>query len=158
MCALVLSTIIISCNSNNQTDTGLETYKKNLEVAKQFYEAFMTKDSTKEASLLADDFKWTGPSIGQDSLPKDSLLKSDKEFMNAYNDTKISNVEYLPGIDSATLKVDGGVRVYFTVTSKSATTGKNIKFRYYGVSKYNEAGKMKYLEEYYNLADVMKEY
>jgi hypothetical protein len=156
--SLIASITIISCNNKTETNPGLDKYKKNLETAKQFYNAFITNDSTQEASLLADNFKWTGASIGQDSLSKDALLSSDKDFMKAYKETKLTNVEYLPGIDSATLQPDGGVRVYFTVNSKSVTSGKSIKFRYYGVSKYNDAGKMESLEEYYNVADIMKEF
>jgi hypothetical protein len=146
---------IVSCKEQKEVENA-DKYKKNLEVAKQFIEAFSTKDSTKEASLLAENFKWTGPAMGQDSLPKDSLLVSDKQMMNTFNEIKLTNTEFVPGVDPVTFKLDGGVRVYGIWTSKVISTGKPTKFKYYAVFGFNEAGKIISLEEYANMEDLMK--
>ena len=157
LCALV-SASLIACSEKKSDDTNLELYKKNLEVAKEFIAVFSAKDSTKEAALLADNFKWTGPAIGQDSLPKDSLLAGDKVLMNTYNDTKLTNVQFVPGVDPVTYKLDGAVRVYGTWVSKFASTGKLNKLKYYALFEFDSAGKISYLEEYANLEDLKKEF
>jgi ketosteroid isomerase-like protein len=147
-----------SCKEQKQADGNLEKFQKNLEVAKQFIAVFSTKDSTKEATLLADNFKWNGPAIGQDSLPKEALLSNDKELMNGFNDITLTNAQYLPGVDPVTYKIDGNVRVYGTWVTKSASSGKTVKLRYYAVFEFNEAGKITALEEYTNMEDLKKEY
>ena len=155
---ILVSASIFACTEKKESDAGLDNYKKNVEVAKQFLEVFSTKDSTKEASLLSDDFKWNGPAVGQDSLPKSALLASDKEMMKAFNDIKLTNIEYVPGVDPVTYKLDGNVRVYGTWVSKSAASGKTVKLKYYAVFTINPSGKISSLEEYTNMEDLKKEY
>jgi hypothetical protein len=154
----LLSATLFACTEKKENNEGLDKYKKNLEVAKQFIEAFSAGDSTKEASLLADSLKWTGPAVGQDSLPKDSLLKSDKEMMTVFKDVQLTKTEFVPGVDPITYKLDGGVRVYGTWVSKSVKSGKMTKLKYYAVFQINENGKIISLEEYANMEDLNKEY
>lgn len=154
----ILCISLIACNEKKEADTNLDKYQKNLAIAKQFFAAFTSKDSTTEATLLADNFKWNGPAIGQDSLSKDILMAGEKEFMNAFNDIKLENAQYYPGLDSATYKIDGGVRVYGTMVSKFASSGKTSKVKYYAVFQFNDMGKITQLEEYYNMEDLKKEF
>ena len=65
---------LVACTEKKEANTNLAKYEKNLAIAKQFYEAFTSKDSVNEETLLADDLKWNGPAIGQDSLSKDQYL------------------------------------------------------------------------------------
>ena len=157
---IIYSTIfcaaLVACSEKKEANTNLAKYEKNLVIAKQFYEAFTSKDSVKEETLLADDLKWNGPAIGQDSLSKDQLMTGDKEFMRTFTDAKLVNADYYPGLDSAH-NIDGGVRVYGTMTSKFVSSGKTSKVKYYAVLKINDAGKITLIEEYYNTSDLMKE-
>ena len=147
---------LFACNQKKETNDNLEKYNKNLVVAKQFYEAFTTKDSTKEASLLSDDFKWNGPSIGQDSLSKEILMNGDKQVMINYSEIKFINADYYPGVDT-TNKISSEVRVYATCSFKSVASGKTSKTKYYAVFGFNDAGKINELTEIYNLEDMKKE-
>ena len=152
----ILCISFIACNQKIESDVSLEQYNKNLIVAKQFYVSFSTKDSITEASLLSDDFKWNGPSIGQDSLSKEAFMKGDKEVMVAYSDIKLLGADYYPGVDT-THKISSEVRVYGTWNFKSAVSGKTSKAKYYAVFKFNDAGKINELTELYNLEDMKKE-
>ena len=154
----ILCISLIACNQKQASDANIAKYEKNLEIAKQFYAAFTSKDSTKQATFLTDDFKWNGPAIGQDSLSKEVLMAGDKEFMKAFNDIKFENTEYVPGIDPKTYALDGGVRVYGTINSKFASSGKTSKVKYYAVLGFNDSGKITTLEEYYNMEDLSKEF
>lgn len=155
---LLISASLIACSEKNDSDSNLDLYKKNVEGAKAFISAFSSKDSTKEASLLADNLIWSGPALGQDSLPKDSLLAGDKELMRTFNDAKLTNVQFVPGVDPVTYKLDGNVRVYGTWVSKFASNGKTSKLKYYAVFGFDAAGKIISLEEYANLEDLKREF
>lgn len=155
---LLVSASLVACSEKKEADNSFDKYKKNLEVAKQFYEAFSSKDSAKEATLLADNFKSISPSIDQDSVAKDKFMIGEKEYMNAYTETKLTKTQFFPGLDSTNYKPDGAVRIYGVWEVKSATTGKRAKFKYYGIMDFNESGKITLLDEYINMEDLKKEY
>ena len=147
---------LFACNQKKEPNENLEKYNKNLVVAKQFFEAVSTEDSTKEASLLSDDFKADGTEIGKDSLSKEVFLKGDREIMIMLNEIKFMNADYYPGVDSS-YKISSEVRVYGTWVSKFASTGKISRMKYYAVFKFNDAGLITNLEERCNLADLTKQ-
>lgn len=149
---------LVACNDNKEADTNLDRFKKDVVIAKQFFEAISAKDSVKEASLLSEDLKWNGPAVGQDSLSKDVLMKGDKAFMQAHNEIKFADAEYYPSLDSVTYKITEGVRVYGTINSKFASSGKNSKVKYYAILTINDSGKINELTEYYNTEDLSKEF
>jgi hypothetical protein len=139
----------------NDVDT-LARYNKNVVVAKQFIEAFSTKDSTKEASLLSEDYVAFGPGIGQDSLSKEVIIKGDKGWMNTFSEIKLTNAEYSPGLD-ANFKISPDVRLYGTWVFKFAKSGKISKMKFYSEFKINEEGKIYFYKEYCELHDMLKE-
>jgi hypothetical protein len=151
----ITSISLFACNQK-ATQNDLTAFNKNLVVAKQFIDVFTTKDSTKEASLLSDDFTWDGTEIGKDSLSKEDLLKGDREIMRTFNDIKLENADYYPGVDSS-YKISSEVRVYGTWVSKFASTGKISRMKYYAIFKFNDAGLITNLEERCNLADMGKQ-
>ena len=153
---LITTLSLFSCAQQNESNNNLTAFNKNLVVAKQFIDVFTTKDSTKEASLLSDDFTWDGTEIGKDSLSKEDLLKGDREIMRTFNDIKLENADYYPGVDSS-YKISSEVRVYGTWVSKFASTGKISRMKYYAIFKFNDAGLITNLEERCNLVDMSKQ-
>ncbi|TRZ82635.1 MAG: nuclear transport factor 2 family protein [Sediminibacterium sp.] len=151
----ITSISLFACNQK-ATQNDLTAFNKNLVVAKQFIDVFTTKDSTKEASLLADNFTFDATEIGKDSLSKEDLLKGDREIMRTFNDIKLENADYYPGVDSS-YKISSEVRVYGTWVSKFASTGKISRMKYYAIFKFNDAGLITNLEERCNLADMSKQ-
>jgi hypothetical protein len=147
---------LFGCASKNENDDNLAKYNKNVVVAKQFIEAFSTKDSTKEAALLSEDYVAFGPGIGQDSLSKEVIINGDKGWMNTFSEIKLTNAEYSPGLD-ATYKINPDVRLYGTWVFKFAKSGKISKMKFYSEFKINEEGKIYYYKEFCELHDMLKE-
>ncbi len=145
-----------ACTQPKDNNDNLNKFKKNLVVAKQFIESFSTKDSTGELALFSEDFKFDGADMGTDSGSKAELMAGDKDLMRSYNDIKLENADYYPGVDSS-YKISSEVRVYGTWVSKFASTGKISRMKYYAVFKFNDAGLITNLEERCNLADLNKQ-
>jgi hypothetical protein len=148
-----------ACTQPKNDDDNLNKFRKNVVVAKQFIESFSTKDSTGQVALFSDDFKFDGSDIGTDSLSKVELIAGDKQLMKTFNDIKLENAEYYPGVDSSynSYKISSEVRVYGTWVSKFASTGKISRMKYYALFKFNDAGLITNLEERCNLADLNKQ-
>lgn len=147
---------IFACTQKKEADDNLNKFNKNLVVAKQFIEAFSTKDSTKEASLLSEDLLAYGPGIGQDSISKAVIVKGDIDHMKTFSDIKLTNAKYFPGLDS-NFKITPDVRVYGTLVSKFAKSGVISKMKWYAEFKINDAGKIYEFREWCELADMSKE-
>ena len=147
---------IFACTQKKEADDNLNKFNKNLVVAKQFIEAFSTKDSTKEASLLSEDLLAYGPGIGQDSISKDNILKGDKDAMNTYSKTELTNAKYFPGLDDD-YKISPVVRIYGTWIFKFAKSEKLSKMKFYAELKINDTGKIYEYREWCELADMSKE-
>jgi hypothetical protein len=147
---------IFACTQKKEADDNLNKFNKNLVVAKQFIEAFSTKDSTKEASLLSEDLLAYGPGIGQDSISKDNILKGDKDAMNTYSKIELTNAKYFPGLDED-YKISPVVRIYGTWIFKFAKSEKLSKMKFYAELKINDTGKIYEYREWCELADMSKE-
>ena len=146
----------LACTQPKNDEDTLNKFRKNVVVAKQFIESFSTKDSTGQVALFSDDFKFDGSDIGTDSLSKAELIAGDKQLMKTFNDIKLENAEYYPGVDSS-YKISSEVRVYGTWVSKFASTGKISRMKYYALFEFNDAGLITHLEERCNLADLNKQ-
>jgi|APCry1669189241_1035207.scaffolds.fasta_scaffold59148_2 hypothetical protein len=145
-----------ACSQPKDSADTLTKFNKNLVVAKQFIESFSTKDSVGQVAMFSDDFTFNGSEIGNDSSSKSALISGDKEIMSMYNDIKLEDADYYPGVDSS-YKISSEVRVYGTWVSKFASTGKISRMKYYAVFKFNDAGLITNLEERCNLADLSKQ-
>jgi len=71
--SLVIVAVLVACNNSTavKTTAADEAYTKNLATAQAFFAAFAAKDSVKMASYVTDNFMWSPPAVGQDSLSKD---------------------------------------------------------------------------------------
>lgn len=154
--SLIACCSLFSCDSPQKHDDNLMKYTKNLVVAKQFIEAFSTKDSTLEASLLSDDYLAFGPGIGQDSLSKEVIVNGDKGWMKTFSEIKLTNAEYSPGLD-ANYEINSDVRLYGTWIFKFAKSGKTSKMKFYAEFKINDAGQIYRYKEFCELHDMTKE-
>ena len=154
--SIIICIALVSCNQQKATDDNLAKFNKNLVVAKQFIEAFSAKDSIKEASLLSEDLLAYGPGIGQDSISKDNIMKGDKDAMNTYSKTELTNAKYFPGLDED-YKISPVVRIYGTWIFKFAKSEKLSKMKFYAELKINDTGKIYEYREWCELADMSKE-
>ena len=105
---LVIPLLIVACQEKAPepkeaevatVDPNLEIFNKNVETTKAMLQAFCEKDSTKMFSYVTDDYIWSPPSVGQDSLPIATWKEAMKGFMASYNDIEFTNGMYFAGLD-----------------------------------------------------------
>lgn len=138
-------------------DVNMEKFHKNVATTKAFLDAFAAKDSTKLASFVSDDFIWSPPSVGMDSLPKAEWENAMKGFMKTFTDIKLTDAQYFMGLNDDQTP-NGDVRIYGEWNSKFADSGKDAKLKYYSVCFFDEAGKIIHQAEWYDTADLAKEF
>jgi ketosteroid isomerase-like protein len=140
-----------------EVDPNLEEFHKNVETTKAYLKAFCEKDSTKLFSYVSEDFLWSPPSVGRDSLPRATWEEAMRGFMAAYNDIEFTNGQYYAGLDE-NQKPNGDVRVYGLWKSKMAETGEEQRLKWYGVLFFNDEGKAIHSAEWYDTADLSRAY
>ncbi len=140
-----------------EVDPNLENFHKNVETTKAFLKAFCEKDTTKMFSYVSEDFIWSPPSVGQDSLPRATWEEAMKGFMAAYNDIEFTNGLYYAGLGEDQ-KPNGDVRVYGLWKSKMAESGDEQRLKWYSVLFFNEEGKAVHSAEWYDTADLTRPY
>ena len=160
LCVLTF-TLLTGCQDNNQNSVNskMSVFKKNTETTKAWLDAFMQNDSTAFFSdkYMSDDFIWSPPSVGMDSLPKSEWEKAFRGFMSNFDNKKLTNPQYFAALDEDNLP-DGNVRAYGTWTSNFASNGKKSMLKWYAVLQFNEEGKLSHYMEWYDSADLSKEF
>ena len=159
-CAFTFA-LLVGCQENNQTSVNskMSVFKKNTETTKAWLGAFMQNDSTAFFSdkYMSEDFIWSPPAVGMDSLPKAEWKKAFRAFMVNYDNKKLTNPQYYAALGEDNLP-DGNVRAYGTWTSNFAATGKKSMLKWYAVLQFNEEGKLAHYMEWYDSADLSKEF
>ena len=119
----------------------------------------MQNDSTAFFSdkYMSDDFIWSPPAVGMDSLPKAEWEKAFRGFMSNFDNKKLTNPQYFAALDEDNVP-DGNVRAYGTWTSNFASNGKKSMLKWYAVLQFNEEGKLSHYMEWYDSADLSKEF
>lgn len=138
-------------------DPNMVIFHKNVETTKAFLGAFSNNDSLNFGQFVTDDFIWSPPSVGSDSLPRATWEEAMKGFMKAYNNKELTDAQYFAGLGEDQ-KPNGDVRVYGLWKSVNAETGKDSRLKYYAVYFFNDEGKITHQAEWYDTADLTKEF
>ena len=144
------SFFLINCDSNSRK---MMEYEKNAATAKKFYQSFSDKKLIEMRSFVTDDYTWSPPPTGVDSLDVDTWSKAMQGFNDAYDDIEFTKQLYFAGLDE-NQKPNGDVRVYGTWKSLNAVTKKPVEMDYYAVLFFNDEGKIYHQSEWYNSADL----
>ena len=112
-----------------EVDPNMEKFRKNVESSKAMLQAFCDKDSTKFFSYVTEDFIWSPPSVGRDSLPRATWEDAMKGFMAAYNDIEFTDAQYYAGLDE-NQKPNGDVRIYGLWKSTMVETGEPQRLKW----------------------------
>lgn len=155
---LAMTALILSCQpqttaTEDPGDDAMAKFEKNVETTKMSIEAFIAKDIDKMISYSSDDFRWSPPQYGMDSLSRDVWIQVVTGFMKDYNDITFENPLYFAGLGEDQ-KPSGDVRVYGTWKSTHVPTGKPVGMKWYAVYQFNEEGKVNAQLEWYNAADL----
>lgn len=146
----VYSLFVVSCDSNA---VQIMEFEKNVATAKKFYQSFADKNLDEMRTFVTDDYIWSPPPTGVDSLDIDTWFSAMQGFNNAYNDIEFTKPLYFAGLDE-NQKPNGDVRVYGTWKSLNAQTNRPVEMDYYAVLFFNEDGKIKHQTEWYNTEDL----
>ncbi len=168
--AAIITLSVASCNQSAQKENTSEqkndsvvttnndmqaAYEANLAAYKTQIAAFEKKDLNAWAATIADSAKFLSPVYGDTATSKAHWVEYIKAIFDGNSNFHLTNAQFLPGIDTTTLKPDGSVRYYGTWNSTSAS-GKPISLKFYGTYDFNSDHKVVSGDEFYDAGGVMK--
>ncbi len=139
-----------------ETNPAMEKFHANVETTKKLIDAFIEEDTTAMAMYVTDDFIWSPPSVGRDSLSRSEWISSMQTFMDSYDEITLTDPQFYAGL-SEEQEPNGDVRAYGLWKSKFAESGKNQMLKWYSVFFFNEEGKIVHQAEWYDTADLTRE-
>ena len=118
---LALFSIMLSCSNVQPPD-----YAANVEITKQWIEAFETGNYDLLTEIVSTDVVATSPFYGQGQVDYNTYMETNKFYTDGFNNVQFSDAVFLPGVDNETLIPNGGVRIYGTWSGISNETGKDF--------------------------------
>ena len=167
--AAIITLLVASCNQSAQKedtseqksdsvstkDDGMKTaYEANLAAYKTQIAAFEKEDLNAWAATVADDAKFSSPIYGDTATSKAHWVEYIKAIFDGNSNLHLTDAQFLPGIDTTTLKPDGSVRYYGTWNSTSKS-GKEVSVKFYGTYDFNSDHKVTSGDEFYDVGGVM---
>ena len=139
---------------SNQGDDMKAVYEANLAAYKTQIAAFEREDLNAWAATIADDAKWSSPVYGDIVHTKAHWVESVKSTFDNFDKLHLTDAQFLPGVDSATLKPDGSVRYYGTWNGTSKS-GKEAGVKFYGTYNFNKDHKVISGDDFYDVGGLM---
>lgn len=160
----IVSSLLTACSNSEKKEANTDTspkaddmtalYEKNLAVVKSAIASFEKKDIEGWASSLADSVVWNSPSYGDTVTTKAHWKETLTSYSTNWDDLKLTNTNFLPGVDSTTHQPDGSVRFYgvWVGTSKS---GQHTSSKFYGTYDLNKDNKVIFADEYFDVGGLL---
>ncbi len=160
--AFIVSLLVLGCNNDEKKEEAASNkstemkalYEKNLAALKAGIAAFEKEDIEGWAANIADSAVWTSPAYGDTVTTKAHWKESLKYYLDNWSDLKLTNAQFLPGLDSATHEFDGSVR-YYGQWGGVHSSGVATKVNFYGTYEFNKDGKMVSGADYFDLGGLM---
>lgn len=157
----IISLIVIGCKdekkeeatSNNKTEMNA-LYDKNLSSLKAVLAAFEKEDINAFAANIADTAVWNSPAYGDTVSTKAHWMESLKYYLDNWDNLKLNNAQFLPGIDAATNEFNGSVR-YYGSWDGVHTSGVATKVSFYGTYEFNNDNKIISGSDFFDLGGLM---
>ena len=136
------------------------TFERNVATIRAFFNGFIEQDLEGQMDLIADDLKYSPASYnGNVWLGKDELRQVLQYFFDNFDD--IIFIEGLGRTSEESRGFFGGsghppnddpneINIIGTWTPTHRETGKKIYNKYFCIAKFNEAGKIDYLSEFFD--------
>jgi len=145
LCAVVL---FAACEEKHEDhdDGAKDKFLKNSETAMANLKNWETE--TPDYSQYAADFVMASTAFGgRDSISLDDMKKMDAQFLAAYDFKIVSDsINFLPGVNPETKKMDGSVRHYtdweVTLPATDSTEARSGVIVIYEYFVFNDAGKI----------------
>ena len=129
--------LFISCSNVQNPD-----YEKNLEIAKEWFEVFVTEDFDAITEFFADEVEYQSAFYGGPLMNREETLNYLKGWQDAMEDISWEAQNYLPGADPDTGEPNGSVRMYGHWSGTNTASGKSFKGLWYHYFTFNEDGKI----------------
>ena len=154
---LLLSTVLLSCNNaQNQYKENLNTFKNLIEEINSYF-LDTTLTELEISNYYTEDFVFhtypAGHKKGVETFKTD-YINGFREMKKMNRSINIDHVIYLPGIDSASHKIDGSVRLYYGAVLSVNTN--DIEFSGYQTVNF-EKGKISEIWEWSDYGGVSKQ-
>ena len=147
--------MILACNQAFSQNTNAKAqYEKNLAALKASITAFENEQIDAWASNIADNAEWNPPAYGAAKGTKDDWKKALAMYMADWDNLKLRNPIFLPGIDSTTHEFDGSVR-YYGEWDGVHKSGIKTAVSFYGTYEFNKEGKIISGSEYFDVGGLM---
>jgi hypothetical protein len=166
--AALITMMIAGCNqSEKKSDTTVQkdnsssgnademktAYEANLAAYKTQIAAFEKKDLNAWAATVADSAKFSSPIYGDTATSKAHWVEYIKAIFDNNTNLHLTDAQFLPGVDTSTLKPDGSVRYYGTWNGTSKD-GKQKSIKFYGTYDFNSDHKIISGDDFYDVGGV----
>lgn len=150
---------LFSCQSSD--DAATKTFNANAATIAETFAEFEAEDDH-FFTHFADDAIWRGTGLNApDSIPLDQVTLKYKALWAQYDYELVSEVNFLPGVNAQTKKVDGSVRGYFkwniTKPATDSTEAQSIAVKVYESFDFNPEGQINFTQVYGNLESAYAE-
>ena len=129
--------LFISCSNVQHPD-----YEKNLEIAKEWFEVFVTEDMDATAAFYADEVEYQSAFYGAPTMNREETIQYLQGWQDNMENIAWEAEQWLPGADPETGMPNGSVRTYGTWTGKNSITGKEINLNGYWYFNFDADGKI----------------
>ena len=160
--ASIVSLLLMACSDNEKkeddaskkNDEMKALYEKNLAALKTSIASFEKEDIEGWAASVADSAVWQSPAYGDTVTTKAHWKEALKYYIDNWDNLKLNNGNFLPGIDSATHEMDGSVRYYgsWDAVHKS---GVATHVNFYGAYDFNKDNKVTAGIEFFDVGGLM---
>ena len=158
----IVSLLVLACTQKSKTEDESSKknaemkalYEKNLASLKAFITAFENENIDGCAALIADSAVWNSPTYGDTVHTKAHWKESYAYYLANWDNMKLNNANFLPGIDSATHEMDGSVRYYgrWDVVHKS---GVKSRVNFYATYDFNKDNKIIFAADFFDIGGLM---
>lgn len=159
---LIASLVILACNqkakegddTSKKNDEMKALYEKNLASLKSGLTAFENNNIDGWAASIADSAYWTSPTYGDTIHTKAHWKEAISFYLANWDNIKLNNATFLPGVDSATHELDGSVRYYgsWDAVHKS---GVKTSVYFYGTYDFNKDNKAISGADFFDVGGLM---
>ena len=161
---IAVGMMIMAAHHENESQKKQNIFARNLATTKAWMQGMTAEDLDAQLDLMADDAQWNPAQYnGNVLVNKEGTGEALKWYHDNFND-----VIFHEGLDLTSKKSDGFfggsvypqndnpnvVAVYGTWTPVHAETGKQVFNKWHGVLEFNEAGKIIYLSDFFDVNGI----
>ena len=161
---IAVGMMIMAAHHENESQKKQEIFDRNVATTKAWIQGFADKDLDAQMDLKADDMQWSPPQYNGNVLVNKEGMR---ETLQWYHDS-FKDIIFHEGMGLTREKSNGFfggsvypqndnpnvVAVYGTWTPIHIETGKQVFNKWHGVIEFNEAGKMIYFCDFFDVNGI----